>query len=145
MSRYANRKLAGERAECAFVWQAMEHGLIVSKPYGDSAAYDFIVQRRVPMRSRASSLRRSLLRVQVKSVWCQDAQSRYTVNTRRSLSRSYRRGELDFFACWIVPLDLWYIIPASLVGASKCAHLYAHVPRSRGQYERYREAWRLLR
>jgi hypothetical protein len=47
-----NPKLIGERAECAFMHQALERGLIVSKPFGDSAPYDFIIDNRPFLRGR---------------------------------------------------------------------------------------------
>ncbi len=124
--------------------RAMQQGLLVSRPYGECAAYDFIVQAYLPPAGRPR--RRPRLRlVQVKSVCGKDRQGRYTVNTRRSYSRAYRSDELDFFACWIVPLDLWYIIPAAAVVPQKCVHLYPDVLHSRGKHERYKDAWHLLR
>ena len=160
------RKVLGERAECAFAWQAMEHGLIVSKPYGDSAPYDFIVGSRwssVPSTSsgqakngrRPGGRRRSALgrrpkaksqlwKVQVKSVQGKDPQGRYSVNLRKSFSRRYERGEIDFFAVWIAGAATWYIVPGREVFPSKGGHFYPDVRASRGKYEKYREAWELL-
>ena len=160
---YAYRKVLGEKAECAFVYQAMEHGLIVSKPYGDSAPYDFVVGRRahrVIGRSgdrviekknksnhpspgpKAGSGR--LWKIQVKSVQGKDPQGRYTANMRKSFSRRYERGEIDFFAVWVIGAATWYIVPGSEVFPAKCGHFYPDVRGSRGKYERYREAWHLL-
>jgi DNA-binding sugar fermentation-stimulating protein len=38
-----NTKLAGDLAEIAFLYRALGRALIVSKPYGDNARYDFVV------------------------------------------------------------------------------------------------------
>ena len=37
-----NPKLVGERADCAFMHQALERGFAVAKPFGDSLPYDVI-------------------------------------------------------------------------------------------------------
>ena len=49
-------KRCGEIAELAFAFKACGMGFVVSKPYGDSAAYDFVV-----------GAKKHLRRVQVKS------------------------------------------------------------------------------
>ena len=49
-------KRCGEIAELAFSFKACGMGFVVSKPYGDSAAYDFVV-----------GAKKHLRRVQVKS------------------------------------------------------------------------------
>ncbi len=169
---WGNRKLLGEEAECAFAWQAMKHGLIVAKPYGDSAPYDFIVQGRTNENHRghrgrgatAAGTKKSeagmqrhnqtgrrlgrppekeLWRVQVKSTSRLDKWNRYSLNVHRSSSRAYEEGEFDFFAAWVEPEDVWYIIPAEAVLPAKGVKLRPH-QRSRGRLEKYREAWGLI-
>src|SRR5207249_9958162 len=59
MSRYTlPREHKGEWAEIEFLSKAHARGFIVSRPWGQNAPYDFIVQRH-----------RLLHRIQVKSVW----------------------------------------------------------------------------
>jgi hypothetical protein len=41
--RCRNRKWMGDVAEAAFLYKAMEMGMVVSKPWGDNARYDFAV------------------------------------------------------------------------------------------------------
>jgi hypothetical protein len=170
----------GERAECAFLSAAMDRGLIVSKPYGDSAPYDFIVEARVNHRGHRGHRGRSgnrgiakaklnhevheghggrtkargtrqkakaegrLWKIQVKSVQGKDPLGRYSVNLRKSFSRRYEPGEIDFFAVWIAGAEIWYIVPGWEVFPAKCGHFYPDVRGSRGKYEKYREAWRIL-
>jgi hypothetical protein len=45
MSKIKNKKVRGEWAEMKFMACAAEHGLCVSKPYGDSNSYDLVVGR----------------------------------------------------------------------------------------------------
>ncbi len=113
--------------------RAMDCGLILSKPLWESAPYDFIVE----------AANHRLSRVQVKSVGTM-IRCGYAISTHGAGNRAYRRGEFDFFAAWVAPLDVWYIIPAAAVLPARSAALYPHVKGSWGKYEKYREAWRLL-
>ena len=63
----AHPQVMGEVAESAFLHKAMDKGLVVAKPWGDSSRYDFVVD---------SGER--LLRVQVKSTKCL-CEGRYAV------------------------------------------------------------------
>ena len=57
-------------------------------------------------------------------------------------NRLYTPREVDYFACYVVPEDIWYIFPvARLLGMSTVGL----TPRLKGQkYARYMEAWGLL-
>lgn len=66
--RRRNLKWMGEVAESAFLHKAMELGLAVAKPWGDSSRYDFIVDTG-----------ERLLRVQVKSTGCL-CEERYAIS-----------------------------------------------------------------
>jgi hypothetical protein len=123
-------KERGEWAELRFMARAAEHGLIVTKPWGESSHYDFVVDNRG-----------RLLRVQVKSTICKKNNS-YPLNLHGAQA-PYREGDFDFVAAYVIPLDLWYIIPAeaALTGRDK---LYVTPGSPKTRYERYREAWHLL-
>jgi len=45
MAKMKDKKVRGEWAEMKFMTCAAEHGLCVSKPWGDSNSYDFVVGR----------------------------------------------------------------------------------------------------
>lgn len=141
-TRRYNPRLQGERAECAFLWRCLERALVVSKPLWDSAPYDFVVE--AVSRPLAGVRHTKLSRVQVKSVGAM-IRREYKISTHGARNRAYGNDELDFFAAWIAPLDAWYIIPARAVLPAKSAALYPHVEGSCGKYEKYREAWHLLR
>ena len=128
-------KRRGEWAEVLFMLRAMERGLIVSKPYGDSARFDFVVGSRGPQ-----------YRVQVRS-------TRIFTNSRAYVTRftwnhgrtRYRRNDFDFLAVYVVPCDVWYIIPMSAIRpAPLYVCLYPHIAHSRGRFERFRARWDLL-
>lgn len=99
-------KRRGEWAEVLFMLRAMERGLIVSKPYGDSARFDFVVgshrQYRVQVRSTRIFMNRSYM-------------TRFTWATTSSKYRKYRKNDFDILAVYVVPCDTWYIIPMTAI------------------------------
>jgi hypothetical protein len=124
------RKRAGEQAEAAFLNKATSFGLSVSKPWGDSERYDFIVDSG-----------RRLLRVQVKSTQCQcEGESSYRINAF-GCGVFYTEEDIDFLAVYIVPLDLWYIIPARACANRHSLRFHPNRDNFRGRFEKYREAW----
>ncbi len=108
------------------------HGLRVSKPWGDSARYDFAVEHRG-----------KFLRVQVKSTIARFCDG-YVCSLKSSRGQHYTRKQADFFAVYVIPEDVWYILPAKVAVALKGHFMLA--PQRKGQkYEPYMEAWDLLR
>jgi hypothetical protein len=122
-------KARGEWAEMRFMTRAAEHNLTVTKPWGESSHYDFIID-----------CRGRFLRIQVKSTMFRKNNS-YAVNVHGG--KAYSKGDFDFLAAYIIPIDLWYIIPADLAitGQEK---LYVTPDSPNTKYEPYREAWHLL-
>jgi hypothetical protein len=127
---HSTRKWAGEQAEAAFLNKATSLGLSVSKPWGDSERYDFVV-----------NAGRRMLRVQVKSTAYQHGgRCRYSINALCHAAL-YTEDEIDFLAVYIVPLDLWYIIPVKACLNRKSLRFYPKATTFRSRYEKYREAW----
>ena len=103
---------------------------------GDTARYDLVVE--------AGG---RFCRVQVKSTMCLCPNGRSYACTVHpdQRGRPYRRREFDFLAAYVIPEDLWYIIPARLVITGRMS-LISLTPSMPGhKYEPYREAWDLLR
>jgi hypothetical protein len=135
---FRNFKERGEWVELLFMAWALSKGLKVSKPWGDSGAYDVGIEH----------LGR-LLRVQVKSTSYRLANGYlcgFKPNQRR---KRYARRKVDFFAAYIVPEGVWYVIPAAVVLKTKSSDLMLcpvrPMRRDCYKYECYREAWKLLR
>jgi hypothetical protein len=122
------RKKLGEQAEAVFLNKATSLGLSVAKPWGDSERYDLIVRSG-----------RRLLRVQVKSTRYV-GERRFSI-TARGCTAAYTEEEIDILAVYIVPLDIWYLIPVKAFAPRKCLRFYPEGKNSRGRYEKYREAW----
>lgn len=131
-----NPKRRGEWVELKFMERAAGLELEVSKPWGDSARYDVGVE----CCGRQS-------KVQVKSTMCLSKHSEHsyvcTVHPNQN-GRPYHRNEFDFLAAYVIPEDVWYIFPASVVlkGTMNMLILSPSVPGHR--YERFKEAWHLL-
>ncbi len=128
-----NLKQLGEWAELRFMTRATEEGLYVLKPWGDKR-YDFAVDYEGKFR-----------RVQVKSTRFKLKRCRcYICNTRPSHpAKLYTPEQIDFVAAYIIPLDIWYILPAKVVVLQGKVAL---TPSHEGhKYEPYMEAWNLLR
>jgi NAD-dependent dihydropyrimidine dehydrogenase PreA subunit len=120
-------KALGEAAEAAFLAKATSLGFGVAKTWGESERYDFIVNSG-----------KKLWRVQVKSTRDSDG-SRYIVRTR-GFRRPYTAEEIDFIVAYIVPENLWYVIPISL--AALRGQMYVSPGGSRHfRHEKFREAW----
>lgn len=125
-----DKKQRGEWAESVFMARANEHGLPVSKPWGELSSYDFVIGKTGRFVS-----------VQVKSTMSKEKNG--YVCTVRGGHRAYAAGSFDFLAAYVIPEDAWYIIPAQVIQGKECIALYPNLPTAK--YEQYREAWTLLR
>ncbi|MGA7768216.1 MAG: group I intron-associated PD-(D/E)XK endonuclease [Candidatus Sulfotelmatobacter sp.] len=107
-------------------------GMGVLKPFGESGRYDVAVESGGPIH-----------RVQVKStIYCRRG-NEYSFNVMGPGSKQYKKGTVDFFAVWVIPVGEWYIIPYKAMGKKPTLHFTAGSKRAK--WARYREAWDLLR
>ena len=127
--KIVGKKLHGEWAELRFMERVTEMGLPVSKPWGDSRSFDFVVGRP-----------RHFVAVQVKSTIMELAEG--WICTVSSCGQPYPPGSFDFLAAYIVFEDAWYIIPEEEILGMKSISL--HTKCSHSKYEKYREAWEFL-
>lgn len=126
-------KRQGEWVEACFVAEALRRGFNVSKPYGDSTSYDFIVD-----------CRGRLSRVQVKSVsTLQRNCFRLTLSHGSGKKIGYQPCDADVLAAYVIPWKAWYLIPITLVAGRKSVRFAPHRVSAR-RFEGYREAWALL-
>jgi hypothetical protein len=136
-----NPKQRGEWVETLFLSRATQHGLMVSKPWGDSARYDFVVEGG----SRKHAGARRLRRVQVKSTYTRiDAgyRCRLVTDIPGGKTARYSATDIEFFAIYVIPESAWYILPVAVVAACHW-HVYLN-PHGCSRYNRFLEAWHLL-
>ncbi len=123
-------KQRGEWGELRFMARAAEHGLRVTKPWGESAPYDFAIEHNG-----------RFLRVQVKCTFKKRGNSYVcSVSSGRG---PYSSDEIDFVAAYVIPIDTWYILPLAALCRSFDVWLTPH--RKNSRYARYKEAWYLLK
>jgi hypothetical protein len=127
-----DKKERGEWAESVFIARAREHGLPVSKPWGDSNSFDCVVGR--PGKFVA---------VQVKCTVAKLESGKGYICSVCSSHKAYKAGAFDFLAAYVVLEDVWYIIPAKEIRGLKSISLCT--TGGEAKYEGYREAWQLLR
>jgi hypothetical protein len=136
-ARYTKRK--GMMAELIFVVKAASMGFAVSKPYGDCEPYDVIIEENG-----------RVFRIQVKSVFTTQRWG-YSIAVARMRQHKpilrYSADEIDFIAAYVVAHDAWYIIPVAEIGSLAHIRLYPEGTKryDGGRFEKYREAWDLLR
>ena len=135
--KHPNTKRTGELAEAAFVVKAASLGYAVSKPWGDSERYDFILD---------SGPR--TWRVQIKCTESLNAngyqvQSTYTDQKKKG---HYTSQDIDVLVAYILPLNLWYVVPAHAFPPSASLRFYpeGNISGRPPRFEQYREAWRLF-
>jgi hypothetical protein len=127
--KIVGKKLRGEWAELRFMERVTEMGLPVSKPWGDSRSFDFVVGR--PRRFVAVQVKSTIM--ELEEGW---------LCSICSCHEPYPPGSFDFLAAYIVFEDAWYIIPEEEILGMKSISL--HTKCNKSKYEKYREAWELL-
>jgi hypothetical protein len=136
-ARRSNTKRTGEFSEAAFLMKASAEGFAVTKPWGDSERYDFIVDSG-----------RRLSRVQLKCTATlrargYDVQSIYSVYGRGKVC--YTAEEIDVLVAYIIPTATWYVLPIEVFAPARSLRFYPDIECKRAKWEGYREAWGLMR
>jgi len=123
-------KLRGEWAELRFQLRAAELGLILARPCGDNAPYDFVVDHHG-----------HFLRVQVKCTLYKREKSSYKCHLDHN-GLPYTPDQIDFFAAYVIPADVFFILPLAATHSQPDILLSPH--RQNSKYSLYKEAWHLL-
>jgi hypothetical protein len=131
-----NPKQLGEIAEAEFIAKAVGLGFVVARPWGDSEPYDFIVN---PKRSFI------FWRVQVKSAHTIGADGGCSFRAHDHQQRSYTARDIDALVAYARPMNAWYVMPVRVVEELKSLMLYPESRKKRSRFERWREAWDVLR
>ena len=128
------RKRRGEVAEAAFLAKAASLGFGVAKPWGDSERYDFILDSGHNFWDSGHNF----WRVQVKSTRTR-VRTRYVLTVVGRSRAPYSRVDVDFLAAYVVPKDLWYIIPIDAAG-SRTSLYFCAGEGGESKFEKYRDA-----
>ncbi len=133
-ARFTTGKRLGEMAEAAFMAKVSALGMGVAKTWGDSDRYDFVVD-----------VGKVLRRVQVKSAHRAGQDGGYSLRLYGHSGNAYRGDEIDVLVAYVVPVDAWYVFPVAVFGRVRSLKLFPGSARKRSKFERYREAWGILR
>jgi hypothetical protein len=135
--RRMTSKRIGEVSEVALALKARTMGFMVAKPWGDSELYDLV-----------PGWGKRLWRVQLKCTLVIRSRG-YEVQPIHNVygkgKMAYGAGEIDALVVHILPCDAWYVIPVQDFAGSKCLRFYPDIECKAARWERYREAWDLLR
>jgi hypothetical protein len=128
-------KSNGELAELAFVLKAASLGFGVSKPFGDSERYDFLLD---------SGER--VWKVQVRSTFsaCGNGYYVHSTTTRKFRVSTYRAGEIDVLAAYVAPENIWYVVPVERIIGVQSVFFYPSGCRGGGMHEDCREDWKWM-
>ena len=117
--RFTNFKQRGEWVELQFMAQAAQHCFAVSKPWGDTRAYDVGIEHG-----------ENFLRVQVKSTTSRSgAGYRCQFMPNHQSKHDYSLRQIDLFAAYVIPEDAWYLIPAVLLLGKRRKSMAIATPR----------------
>jgi len=125
-----NCKLRGEWAELVFAARAVGLGLRFSRPWGESAGYDFAVEMEGGQ----------FARVQVKSTMFREGTG-YSCTLKDSRG-PYKRNSFEFVAAYVIPEDVWFILPEKTVRGMWSIGLYPKLESAK--HRKFQEAWELL-
>ena len=125
-------KLRGEWAELLFMAHAYGEGFQVARSLGDSYRWDVIVEHKYGFH-----------RVQVKATAVRH-RGGYVAHYY-NLGGTYTPKDFDFYALYVIPEDVWYIIPSKVVRGRRSIFVDPRTDRARNRYSKYREAWHLLK
>jgi hypothetical protein len=125
-----NGKRRGEWAEMVFAVRAMKLRLCLARPWGESSGYDFLVDQG-----------ERIVRVQVKSTIFKEGEEGYSCSLKDSKG-PYKKGSFEFVAAYVIPEDVWFILPEKIIRGMWSVGLYPKLETAK--YREYQEAWHLL-
>jgi hypothetical protein len=109
----------------------------VAKPWSQNNRYDFVLDSG-----------KRLYRMQLKCTASIDCRA-YQIKPQRTAygkkRKEYTPDEIDFLVGYIVPRDVWYVIPVAALKGVKLLRFYPDIACRCPKWESYREAWHLLR
>jgi hypothetical protein len=130
-------KQRGELAEMGFMFKAAGLGFGVARPWGESERYDFVLDSG-----------KRFWRVQVKSTYVPRS-PKYQMHISRSIAGgkkiSYTAEEIDIVVVYIVAENAWYVLPVADFAPRTRLCFSPAATKNRGHYEKYREAWHLMK
>ena len=124
----------GKIAENIFANECIKRNYEILNPVIDRHGYDFVIRSD------------KYLRIQVKSTSKPDKRNpnklTYKIQCRKgATSRAYEPDDFDYLAAYIIPLDMWYILPMSCLNKTT---IRINPDSDKCKFKQYKEAWDLI-
>jgi hypothetical protein len=126
-------KLKGELGELDFLRKAMGMGMLVSKPWGDSYRYDFVVD-----------CGGRLSRTQVRSTEYRSGLNGFAVHASIYEGKKavpLTEKDIDVLVAFISARNIWYVLPVGAFSPRTALCFYPDGSTKGALFEEYREAW----
>lgn len=126
-------KLKGELGELDFLRKAMGMGMLVSKPWGDSYRYDFVVD-----------CEGRLSRTQVRSTEYRSGLNGFAVHAYVHVGEKavpLTEKDIDVLVAFISARNIWYVLPVGAFSPRTALCFYPDGSTKGALFEQYREAW----
>ncbi|HEY4902365.1 MAG TPA: group I intron-associated PD-(D/E)XK endonuclease [Candidatus Sulfotelmatobacter sp.] len=126
-------KQMGELWELDFLRKALGMGMIVSKPWGDSYRYDFVVDTAG-----------KLWRVQVRATESRFGARGYAVHASVYKGRKIvglTKKDIDVIVAYIANRNIWYVVPVQAFVPRKNLWFYPDGSKKGAMFEKFRDAW----
>lgn len=127
-------KEIGTIGETVFSLKAIKYGLDLSRPVIDSLKYDFIVDadkiHKVQIKTTSQQLKNR------KNVY------KFSVGYGSTGKKTYTKNTVDFIVLYILPLDIFYIIPVEKISS---LNIRVYPLNNNHKYSQYKEAWYLFK
>jgi len=126
----------GKAAEHLFINKVLENGSVPLLPMSEITPYDVVIDNG-----------KKTIKIQIKSTHSKHhKKDKYKVSSVKCNGDNYTKKDCDFMVYYIFNTKTWYIVPVKMV-SQYYVNLYPHrIPKKGfGRYEKYREAWHLLK
>jgi hypothetical protein len=131
-----NSKRDGTNYEYQFVARALKHNLDVFMPVGEHLPQDCLVMNGAG----------TIFKTQIKGTATMGCYKyKVMASTGNSSKTPLDCHKVDILVAYIEPFDIFYIIPCLALDGTLAPGFYPHNEKSRGKYERYKEAWGLFK
>jgi hypothetical protein len=122
-------------AEFAFATKCLKHNIEIAKPLIDVHGYDYLI-----------NVNDNWLKIQVKSTSKPDTrynkETSFKIQCRKgATSTAYNENDFHFCAAYIIPFDLFYIIPISELNKTT---IRINTESEKCKFNKYKDNFRLL-
>jgi PD-(D/E)XK endonuclease len=81
----------------------------------------------------------------VKAAFSEGNQGSYSLRAHKHSLESYTEKDIDALAGYVNPMDAWYLFPVRVVKKLRSLKLFPGSKKKRSKYEKWREAWWVVR